>query len=241
MTERLTLIQIATRAMEGIGIPAPSSVVVTTSDDNAKKVVQCIYDVATMMMDRHNWQSLKKLGTFSTIADESQGDIRTLFPDWRRFIDDTMWNATLDRKIYGPVSDQVWREAKTLGRVSSSNKLYRVFADELYLYDQDTASETINVEYISSYWIKSGLNRTGTMTTNSDISLLHGATMVAGVQATWLHREGQDSSEANARFQDSLKNQIAADGGRMIASLNAPRSQGRTSGMMRGDIAITGY
>lgn len=226
MSERLTVQEIARRAMASIGLPVPASIV-NQADDAATQLVQCLYEAAEEMISKADWQAIKIEASFLTVAAEDQGDIYTKFPDFRRFVEDTVWNTTTQRKLVGPVSSQDWREAQATGVVVSTSNLFRVNSDHFYILGQSTADETIALEYISTRWLldTNGLDRKSVIARASDICLLPSEAMVAGVTWRYLHKNGQDATAAFNDFMKFCGVRMGEDGGKRILNMVPRRSR----------------
>jgi hypothetical protein len=61
---------------------------------------------------RHTWQRSSRKQTFTATATETQS---TAIPsDFDRFIDETMFNRTRKRHVYGPLNPQEWQFQKSV-------------------------------------------------------------------------------------------------------------------------------
>jgi len=61
---------------------------------------------------RHEWTGLQTEATFTTLAVENQGAMETIAPGLGYIINDTIWNRSLRRPVYGPKSAQGWQQNK---------------------------------------------------------------------------------------------------------------------------------
>jgi hypothetical protein len=239
MSDRLTVLQIAQDALGAIGMGRPTTVI-NTSDDASIQLERCIHETALHMLRKHDWEDMKISSSFTTIAQENQGDIRTKFPDYTRLVNDSIWNETTQRKLHGPISSQIWREAKATGRVFVEHQMFRLIGGDLYILGQSAADEVIALEYISNRWLQTadGLDRRARIVKNTDVCLLHSQVMTLGVKARWLYANGQDSSSAMAEYADLLATIKAEDGGKDVLSLVPPRQRRMTYPY---DVAVRNY
>lgn len=225
MATRVSVLTIAQEAMHQLGLPAPSSL--TNSTDSLGLQLKSIFHaLAEDVLRRTRWQKLRRDGTIVTAAQENQGDLTALYTDFRGIVNDTMYNQTLDRKLYGPKSAQEWTAAKGQAWVVSPQQWWRIYDDVLYLYDQTTANETVTFEYYSDAWIKAhdGSDRYARIENDSHICLFPAEMMKAGLIWRWKQQKGLEYSEEFRDYETFVKSWMAEDGGKEIVSL-APRTE----------------
>ena len=98
------------------------------------------------------WQFLRKEATITTTLNE---DEYSLPADYLYMINQTIWDRTNDRPVYGPLSPQDW--AELYGRDSTTDTLFlhfRIKENKLCLFpDTIAAGIDIRYEYISRNWV----------------------------------------------------------------------------------------
>lgn len=223
MAARVSVLTIAQEAMQQMGLTPPTSLTNST-DALGSQLKSMLHTLGEDVLRRTRWQKLKRTGMILTAAAESQGDLLTLYPDFRGIVNDTMYNQTLDRKIWGPKSSQEWTAAKGMAWVVAPQQWWRIVDDVLYLYDQSTANETVTFEYFSDAWIKSNSadDRYSRIENDSHLCLLPTEMMKAGLVWRWKQQKGLEYSEEFRDFESFVKAWMAEDGGKEIVSL-APR------------------
>ena len=105
----LTLVQDASRR---IGLPVPNAVLSSTSD-NVQQLAGLANEEGQELAARYNWQALTKEASFTTVAAEVQGSLATLTgPDFGWILNETIWNRSQRRPIFGPKSPANWQMLK---------------------------------------------------------------------------------------------------------------------------------
>lgn len=116
--------------------------------------------------------------------------------NFQRAIRGTFWNATTDRQIGGPLTDQEWAlvngEPITLGITQYAMFRY----DGLHLYPVPTVAETITYDYIiNTPWETSGGSALTTPTADTDVSKLGDEGLTLGVVWRYKQSKGRDYAE----------------------------------------------
>jgi len=153
----LTMSQAAARL---IGLAAPSTVIGNT-DPQVAELLACAQDEGFDLMRRGTWQILDTVKTFTAIATPvgsynyaiQTGAIPT---DFDRFVQETFWNYTRKRPLYGPVTAQEWQNliAWTSSPVVDT---FRFVGSDIWITPCPTAGDTMAYEYISKNWCQSAL------------------------------------------------------------------------------------
>jgi hypothetical protein len=207
-----SILKIARDALAGIGITPPSSLVVA-NDDMPAQLISLASEVASDMIRRADWQRLKVLAKIDSKAQDSQGVIPVLFPDFERIIPDTMWNSSNGYKISNMDSSQEWSEATS--RISNPRfaRRFRIVGDELLILGQTVAGEHIRFEYVSKHWLRSknGLDRREDVKSNDDEVLFDADTFKLGLQWKWLDAKGLSYSEKFRSYEMQCSKKIGQE------------------------------
>lgn len=148
-----TILSLAQSAADRIGIPRPTALVGSTNQQ-ARELLTFAQQEGKELMKAVPWEELQTEVTFNTVA----ADVQTSLPsDFDRFLNDSMFNRTLDRKIGGPISPQEWQQRKAFPTASTVNYWFRVRGGDILFTPQPQAGEAIYYEYISRNWCQSAL------------------------------------------------------------------------------------
>lgn len=139
--------------------------------------------------------------------------------DFQRAIPETFWNASQNRKVYGPLSDEEWAIANG-NAVSSATWQSAMFRyDGLHIFPVPTVADTITYDYIINTPIQAtggGAYKTA-FTSDLDEYLLGDRALRLGVVWRYLQTKGRD-------YAEDLKNYELAIAALARAQRGAPRA-----------------
>ena len=105
---RMTCLQIIQAACRRIGILAPN-VAVGSYDQQIIQLLALCEEEGQELADRYPWQGLQNEVLFVTVAAQVQTTLSATAPGFNYIVNDTIWNRTLRRPVYGPNSEQDWQ------------------------------------------------------------------------------------------------------------------------------------
>ena len=216
----LTIIQTAATTL---GLPRPSAAV-SASDSTTVQMVALLNEEANILSRRHDWQSLVREATFTTVATESQGAISTLAPGLRHIIGDTIWNRTTDQDVAWPVTPKRWQADLTLGVTSAPWSSFRIRGGSLLMYPAPTAGQTAAFEYVSGLPVidqDAGTDK-ATYTKDGDTSSLDEMALALGVVWRWKQQKGFDISADYQQYEALVRDLKAKDSPAGLLSFGAP-------------------
>jgi hypothetical protein len=214
----MSLLTAVQRTCRRVGVPAPSSVV-NNADVTVQQMLALAIEEGRELSDRFNWQVLTKEGTFTTLAQEDQGLVTAIASDFARIVNDTMYDRTDRRPVYGPVTPQDWQQIK--GSVSTSvQHTFRVRGGKILFDPAPPAGHAIHFEYVSKNWVTDDQD---TFTADSDTSLIDEELITLGLVWRFREAKGFDYSEAFRKYEIRLANAIARDGGKAVLDLSNGR------------------
>jgi hypothetical protein len=150
ITQGLTLKSMVQAAAERMGLPEPDSVV-ANPEITAQRLLRMFQGAGMDLVRRHQWQALTKEHTFTTVAAETQTD--TPIPsDFDRFIDESIYNRTENRRVLGPMNAREWQSNQALS-ASPVTDMFRIRGGSFLYYPAPTAGDTVAFEYVSRWWI----------------------------------------------------------------------------------------
>lgn len=138
------------------------------------------------------WQQQKIEKTFTTIAAEDQGEISTVIgADFSSLIAATVWDKTLRRPVFGPVSDASWANLRSF---PASGPIYqfKVFANHFHIFPAPPAGDSVYLIYQSKYPVAgvAGVPKE-TVTVDTDIFLLPEEVVARGLDYRWRRQKGE--------------------------------------------------
>jgi hypothetical protein len=207
----MTLLTICQDAADRIGISRPSSVIAST-DQQALRLLGYAKQEGKALARRHTWQKLTTEQTFTATATTVQS---TAIPtDFDRFVDETFFNRTRKRPVYGPLNAQEWQFAQSVVSTVLVES-FRQRGDSVLLTPTPTAGDTYAFEYISKNWCESsGGTDQATWAADADVGLLSEELMTLGVVWRFKHGQGFDYSEDFRNYEMEVAQAILQDGGK---------------------------
>lgn len=139
-----------------LGLPVLVSVI-GNATSHAPLMLQAAKEELDSLATRHNWQILTKENTFTTIAAAAQTTASALPTDFDRMVsNESIFNRTLRRPIYGPLSPEEWQDIQS-SLVTMVNPAYRIRGGTILLSPTPSAGDTVAYEYISKYKARSSV------------------------------------------------------------------------------------
>lgn len=204
------------RAVTGrLSLTRPT-VAVTSTDRNVLQFLELLQEGAEKLSKEGSpagWQSLQNEHTFITVAQQEQTN--TPIPDdLRRFVPDSFFNRTTNRKLTGPLTPQQWQEVQIWPQLAAPYLAYRERLGTFLLDPVPPAGETIAYEYISSYWAMSSAGVAKAMfTADEDETYLDEELLKLDLIWRWKQAKGLDYGEDMATFERALSLALGDDGG----------------------------
>lgn len=211
-----TCLQIVQTAYKRLGLAMPNAAV-TSADVQVLQMLALLEEEGQEQTERYQWQSLQTEETFTTVATELQVALPTGFS---YIVNDTIWNRTLRRPVYGPKSQQDWQQVKAMN-INGPFNSYRIKGNSIYFYPVPVAGQTCAYEYMSKNWISTLAGSTSaTFTTDSDTILLDDKLTLLGLLWRWQAAKGMDYSENFAKYEAKIQDMMGRDAGKPKLNLN---------------------
>jgi hypothetical protein len=215
----LSCLQIIQTACRRIGILAPNAAVGST-DPQIIQLLSISEEEGQELEERYNWQGLQTEATFTTVAAELQGTLATIAPGFESIVNDTIWNRSLRRPVYGPSTQQVWQQDKAL-QLNGPFNSFRIKNDQILFYPAPAAGETCAFEYNSKNWISTSIGGTSELWTNdSDTPLIDDRIVILGAIWRWKQAKGLDYAEDFAKYERRVMDKMAKDAGKPTLSMD---------------------
>lgn len=212
----LTLVQDAARTLKQ---NAPT-VVTSSSDELVKQMRELADQTGYELMKRAEWQELVREVVFYARATTDQGYLVSIATDFDRFIDDTLWNRTDNRKVAGPVTPAEWQQDQSNTSTSPPQK-YRLREKKLLLGpDAPSSGDRMAAEYISRHWVESTAG-TGLASINDDSDILRVPEEIfkLGLIFRFLKTNGFEYAEQLEDYENAIEIHTSGIGGNRVLFL----------------------
>jgi hypothetical protein len=205
----------------GISVPAAAF---TSTSASVQQIVELANQEGRALSRRHDWQELTLEGSFTTLAAESQGTLASIIGVTQqlwKIVNDTIWNRTTQQQICGPLSRKNWQGQKALS-LTGPYPQYRVRGNTLLFYPSPPAGQSCFFEYISGSWAtnQAGSTFKKQITLQTDIILLDGECVIAGLEWRWLRKKGLSYAEEFASYEELVKNEIGNNATKAVLSMD---------------------
>lgn len=215
----MTVLTIVNDAQRRLNL-AVSSSVVGNADETTTEMLALLNQAGEEYAEVYPWQVLTKEATFTTLAAESQGAITTIAPGFFYVLNQTIWNRSQNRPIFGPLSPREWQRIKS-SSVTGPYHQYRIRANLLRLIPTPAAGETCAFEYISKNWCTTsdGVTEKSAFTIDTDVSLLNERMLTLSLIWRFKQAKGLDFTAELAIYESRLANEMARDGGKPVINM----------------------
>jgi len=197
----------------------------TSAVGNTDQIVQSILAICNEegqeQAARYQWTALQTEATYTTVATEDQGAIETIAPGLGYIINDTIWNRSLRRPVFGPKTPQTWQQQKAFA-INGPWSNFRIKAGRLRMYPVPSAGQDCYFEYTTRYWLTDSTGATGReeWASDDDIPKLEWILIVLGTVWRWKKLKGFDYAEDFAAYERRLNDAMSKDGSKDWLSLS---------------------
>jgi hypothetical protein len=147
----MSLLSIIRFASFRVGVTAPNTVIGNT-DQRVQELLTVAQEEGEQLMRRGTWEILRGQVLYSAVNQEIQTGM--IPSDYDRFIQETFWNRTRKRPIWGPVTPQEWQNLKAWS-VSPVVDTFCVRGGNILVQPDPTAGDIFAYEYIKKTWCQS--------------------------------------------------------------------------------------
>ena len=196
------------------GLVAPNTAVSST-DTQVKQILALLNQGGAAIARRHEWQALIGEATFTTVADDDQGALTTIIganANFRRIIDETIWNRSTQRIVVGPLY-AAERQGRLAIVTAGPFSEYSIRGGHLLFDPIPTAGESCYFEYLSNNWCtdSTGATSRSYFTQDEDLSLFDDELHMVDLQWRWNKAKGLEYAEDFNEFEAMLIDRMTDD------------------------------
>jgi len=186
----------------------------SSSDSKIQQVVELANEAGQEISRRYPWQALITEATYTTLATEIQGAITTLAPGFDYIINDTIWNRSLRRPVFGPKVPQTWQQQKAFA-INGPWSSFRIVGDDLHMCPVPPAGETCVFEYLTKNWVSRSVGGgSDSWTNDADTSLIDEQTLTLDTIWRWKAAKGLEYAEDFAKAERRIQDLMTRDAGK---------------------------
>jgi hypothetical protein len=152
--------------------------------------------------------------TVGIVGQQAQGSILTLAgPDFNFIVNETMWNRSQRRPVFGPKTPAEWQQLKAQFMQGPWIQ-YRLRGNQLLMLPAPSPGFAIYFEWVSKYWCTNAAGTTGqsSMVLDTDISKLDERFHILGGIWRWKKANKLDYSEDFETYEKAVQDAISRDG-----------------------------
>lgn len=215
----MSALSIVREVCKRIGITVPNTAT-GSADRQIVQLVALLNEEGQELAQRHDWQALVTEATFTTVAAESQGTLSDIAPGLKYIINDTIWNRSLRRPVYGPLTAQKWQQLKAMSMQGPWNQ-FRIVGNTIKFIPAPVAGQSCYFEYVTKNWCTSsdGATSRDGFTADDDVSLLDEQLLTLGLRWRWKAAKGLEYAEDFNSYERRVLDAIARDGSRDTLNL----------------------
>lgn len=215
----LSCLEIIQTACKRIGILAPNAAFSST-DQQIIQLVSLCEEEGQELADRYPWAALQSEATFTTVAAQLQTTLAAVTTGFNYIVNDTIWNRTLRRPVYGPNSEQEWQQKKAI-QLNGPFNSFRIISDAINFYPSPTAGQTCAFEYITRNWVTTSTAGASSVWTNdADTPKINDQLIILGLIWRWKQAKKLDYAEDFAKYERRVTDAMSRDAGKPTLNLN---------------------
>lgn len=218
----LNILQIGQEAVSRMGLTKPTALI-GSKDQTAIHILSLLKEEVKSLGRKISWQVLQREASLTTVAAQDQGAITTLIPNLGFIINDTIWNRTLKRPVFGPLSPQLQAQNKAFFQSGPWNQFY-IREGHLWFYPQPVAGQSVYVQYVSKAVGKSYAGvEINAFTLDTDIPYLDDEALILGVKSRFRAAKGFDNTADIAEYTNCINDLIGRDASKPILSMDGTK------------------
>lgn len=215
-------------AASRVGI-TPPSVVVGSTDLQVQELLTVAQEEGFQLMRRGTWQILRKQQQFTAVAQEIQTNM--IPSDFDRFVQETFWNRTRKRILWGPITPQEWQNLKAWGATPAMDT-FVIRGGNVLITPNPSAGDQMYFEYISKNWCRSsGGTPQDEWLADTDTGILDEKIMRQGVVWRYKQKKGLKFDIDARNYETQVRQALTQDQPQRTVSLGEDATTGRRPGI----------
>lgn len=224
----MTLLTMIQRAAKRIPVTSPS-VVIGSTDLIVQELLACANEEGEQLMRRGTWQVLRKQQAYTALAQEVQTGM--IPSDFDRFVQETFWNRTRKRIMWGPVTPQEWQNLKAWTATPAMDT-FVIRGGDVLITPNPAAGDQLYFEYVSENWCQSsGGTPQNEWAADTDTGILDEKLMALGVVWRYRFAKGLKWQTQFQNYDTQVKQALAVDQPQRTVSLGEDSYSGRRPGI----------
>ena len=221
----MTALSIVQTVCSEIGLPFPTTAVSSTDTQILQIVALANREGKTLTArPTYGWQQLQTQAQFTTIATEVQGALSTIAPGLKYIINNTIWDRTLRRPVFGPLTPQRWQQLKAVNMVGPWAQ-FRIQGGQIKFLPAPAAGDQCDFEYQSANWCtdSTGATTRSAFLQDTDLCLLDEDLITLGTIWRWKKSKGLEYGEDFNEYERQVMDAIGRDGAKDVISMEGGR------------------
>lgn len=206
----LTMVQAACRELS---VPVLSAVVSNTDSETAQLFLRLADQETQDLASRHAWQAIVKENTFTTTATTVQVTASAVPSDFDRMVNETFFNRTLRKRIWGPLDNEEWQYA-VAHSVTLVDPSYRIRGNTIHITPAPATGQTAAYEYVSKNILRTsaGAEVTGGFAADDNTSALDERVHILGIVWRYKQARGFPHDADQLKYERRVMDAIMRDG-----------------------------
>ena len=213
----LTCLQIIQTACKRMGLAFPNYIF-GNSDQNVVQLLTLSEEEGQEQGTRYAWQALQSEATFTTVAAQVQCTIASCTTGFDYIVNDTIWNRTLRRPVYGPKSQQDWQQVRAM-QINGPFNSFRIIGDVINFYPSPAVGQSCYFEYITKNWIATSGGTSPVWTADTDTPKLNDQLVILGLIWRYKAAKGLNYAEDFDKYENRLMDAMSRDAGKQILNM----------------------
>lgn len=208
----MTLKTMINNVQDVVGIPQSSSII-SAADATTRQLLGLANQEGRELSRRYAWEATRNEQTFTSVAAEEQTDAFDGI-SFDRFVNETMYNRTQNRRVVGPLTVTEWQAQKGL-TASILTDAFIIRGGAWLATPTPVAGDTYAYSYVSKNWCQSSVGvGQSAWAADNDTGILDEPLMELGLEWRWLKKKGFDYAEEFLTYQRAVAQAITNDGGK---------------------------
>lgn len=203
------LLEVVQDVCDEVGLPRPSAVA-TSTEQLARQMFSLANAELAELSKRFNWPVLTREYTFPTVAGTAQ---YALPADYRKFLQETIFESTRYYQMRGSLSAGEWQRTKALNLGTLSTARVRIYGNPLKLNILPTpvSVESVVFEYMTkNFAVHADNTETLRYSADNDVALIDEALIRMGLKWRIKHAKGLEFSVDLAEYEAVVAREFAA-------------------------------